>query len=300
MKLVQLQYFVAVVREGSFTRAANALSVAQPAISQQIRALEADLQTKLFHRTQRGVTLTQAGQILLNHAERIINRVDLARNDIASQSTEITGEVSLHINNSMATRLVPLLVRELDRAYPGIRLQVTPLTSQHVHLNIENGRADLGVLPDRATLSKVNAKVLSREPMYFLCDPSHVAAARMPGPSVKLSEAVRYPIAMVHRDQPFRRFIEEALETRGLTYDVRFESNELLMIFSHVNSGSACSILPRCAVLEKAEAGTILAKPIVDPTVVQDYLVVWPKSLPLTRASATVRDLLLKLGDQLE
>lgn len=297
MKLNQLQYLVVVAREGSFSRAADALSVAQPAISQQIRALELDLDTQLFHRTQKGVTLTKSGRILNEHAERILNRIEIARVDIASQSDEVRGEVSLHVSNAMASRLVPLLVAELDALYPGIHLHVTPLPSQKVHLNIQNGRADLGVLPDRATLSKVNAKTFSQEPLYFLCDPSHPVAGVLSN-TIKLADAVEHTLAIVQEDQPFREFFDDAISEAGLSYKARYESNELLMIFSHVNSGYACSILPRCAVLEKMEAGTIVARPIVEPEVIQEYLVVWPKSLPLTRASVCVRDIVVRLGQE--
>ncbi|MCY6381841.1 LysR family transcriptional regulator [Hoeflea prorocentri] len=296
MKLTQLEYLVVVAKEGSFTRAASVLSVAQPAISQQLRALETELETKLFHRTQKGATLTRAGTIMHDHAEHILNRIDVARMDIASQSEQVVGKVSLHINNAMAVRLLPLLIKELDKRYPQIELRATPLPSHQVQLNVENGRADVGVLPDRENLSKVNAKRISKEPLFFLCDPAHPAAQNTPD-VISLADAMEYPMVSVPKGQPFRNDLELQISSARLPHEVRFESDELLMIFSHVNSGSVCSILPRCAVLDKIKAGTITARRIVEPGVDQDYLVAWPKSLPLSRASSVVRDVIVQLGE---
>jgi LysR family nitrogen assimilation transcriptional regulator len=294
LKLIQLEYLLSVAQEGSFSAAATALSVAQPAISQQIKLLEGELGTQLFHRTQKGTTLTEAGTILRDHAIRVLERLELARNDVMSTANEVAGDVTLHINNAMAGQLLPPLVKALNQNYPGIVLKVTPLRSHQVRISLEQGRVDLGVLPEHEKLTKVNAKHLKQEPLYFLCDPSHEAAADA-GEPISLKDALSYPLVSTHTDQPFRQFIEDTIKAEGLSHDVRFETNELIMIFSHVASGHACSILPKCAIEEREQLGTVVSRRIVEPDIQQSYLVVWPKSVPLTTASIAVRDTMMKL-----
>ncbi|MEL7278969.1 MAG: LysR family transcriptional regulator [Pseudomonadota bacterium] len=294
MKLIQLEYLLSVAREGSFSAAAAALSVAQPAISQQIKSLEEELGTRLFLRTPKGTTPTDAGIILRDHAIRVLERVELARNDVISSVNEVAGEVTLHINNAMAGKLLPPLVKALNERYPGVMLHVTPLPSHQVRLNLEKGRVDLGVLPDYEKLTKVNAKHLKQEPLYFLCDPDHEAACDA-GRPIRLQDAMRYPMVTTHSDQPFRQCIEDAVKAQDLSHIVRFETNELIMIFSHVASGHACSILPQCAIEERERLGSIITRRIVDPEITQSYLILWPKSVPLSTASLAVRDTVLLL-----
>lgn len=294
MKLIQLEYLLSVAQEGSFSAGAAALSIAQPAISQQVKLLEDELGTQLFHRTQKGTTLTEAGSILRDHAIRVLERVELARNDVMSTANEVAGEVTLHINNAMASQLLPPLVKALNKNYPGIVLKVTPLRSHQVRLSLEKGRVDLGVLPEHEKLTKVNAKHLKQEPLYFLCNPGHEATADS-GQPISLRDALSYPMVSTHTDQPFRQFIEDTIKAEGLSHNVHFETNELIMIFSHVASGHACSILPKCAIEERERLGTVVARRIIDPEIKQSYLVVWPKSVPLTVASMAVRDTMMML-----
>lgn len=294
MKLIQLEYLLSVAQDGSLSAAAAALSIAQPAISQQIKLLEEELGTQLFHRTQKGTTLTEAGTILRDHAIRVLERVELARNDVMSTANEVAGEVSLHINNAMAGQLLPPLVKALNQNYPGIVLKVRPLRSHQVRLSFEKGRVDLGALPEREKLTKVNAKHLKHEPLYFLCNPGHEVAADA-GEPISLREALSYPMVSPHNDQPFRQFIEDTIKAKGLSHEVRFDTNELIMIFSHVASGHACSILPECAIEDRERLGTVVARRVIDPEIKQSYLVVWPKSVPLTTARMAVRDTMMLL-----
>lgn len=295
MKLIQLEYLLTVAREGSFSRAAAAHMITQPAISQQIKTLEVELGTLLFHRTQSGAKMTTAGHILGVHAERVLERIELARSDVLSNSSEVAGDVTLEVTNAMVERLVPPLVNKLNRQFPLIALNVKPLPSHQVQLNIENGRVDLGVLPDLERLTKVNAKTLSEEPLHFLCSPDHEAAKQGNQP-ISLEEALIYPMVSTHKDQPFRQFLESKIREHQLSTNVIYETNELLMIFSHVTSGLACAILPNCAIHEKGKHGVIVARRIVKPDISQPYLVAWPKSLPLNAASKTVRDIIIQLS----
>ena len=179
MKLVQLSYLSAVAKEGSFSAAARALGVAQPALSQQIGLLEQELGSSLFIRSQSGAEPTQSGSILIEHAQRILEQVELARHDTLTNGSEPSGEVSLIMANAISTAVLPHLVLEVARQYPNITLRVQSDTSPKVQLALENGRNDLFILPDRSTLKKANTRPFICL-LYTSPSPRDLSTSRMP------------------------------------------------------------------------------------------------------------------------
>ena len=124
MDFKQLETFVCVAELGSFTRAAQALEVAQPALSRQVRALELELRETLFERTGRGVVPTDAGRRLLEHGHAILQGVEAARNDLRSRRGEPVGRVMVGLPPSLARRLTPLLIERFRQELPKARLEI--------------------------------------------------------------------------------------------------------------------------------------------------------------------------------
>src|SRR5215212_8870621 len=106
MEIHQLNYFIAVAEHSHFTRAAAALHVAQPSVSQQVRKLETELGAELFHRLKRRVTLTEAGEALLPWARRIVASVDAARADVQELSNLERGHITIGATPSIGTHLL--------------------------------------------------------------------------------------------------------------------------------------------------------------------------------------------------
>jgi len=293
MKLVQLSYLVAVAEEGSFSGAARSLGVAQPALSQQIGLLEEELKTTLFLRSQSGAEPTQSGLLLIQHAHRILEQVELARHDTLTNGSEPSGEVSLVMANAISGAVLPLLVSEVARQYPKITLRVQSDTSPNVQLALENGRSDLGILPDRPSLKKVNAEPFVSQNLYFISKPD-AARKKQTAQSITLKQCTLSPLALVRVGQPFRQQLEQTANEHALELDVIYQTNSLQMINSYVESGLACSILPWCAVEEKVKLGKVQARLIKNPVITQSYIVAWPKIRPLNLPSEAVSDILVK------
>jgi len=292
MKLVQFKYISAVAEEGSFSRAARSLGVAQPALSQQIGLLEEELQSTLFLRSQSGAEPTQSGLILIEHAQRILEQVELARHDTLTNGSEPSGEVSLIMANAISGAVLPLLVSEVAQQYPKITLRVQSDTSPNVQLALENGRSDLGILPDRPSLKKVNANPFISQDLYFISNPD-TARKKRAAKSIALKQCASSPLALVRTGQPFRQQLEQTATEHGLELNVKYQTNSLQMINSYVESGLACSILPWCAIEEKVMLDKIQARLIKDPVVSQSYIVAWPKIRPLNLPSKAVNDILI-------
>jgi len=293
MKLVQLQYLSAVAKEGSFSGAARVLGVAQPALSQQIRLLEEELESSLFMRSQSGAEPTQSGSILIEHAQRILEQVELARHDTLTNGTEPSGEVSLIMANAISAAVLPHLVLEVAHQYPKITLRAQSDTSPQVQLALENGRNDLFILPDRSTLKKANTQPFVDQNLYFISKPD-TPAKDNPAKSIPLKQCVSSPLAVVRDGQPFRQKLEQTAEEHGLSLNVKYQTNSLQMIRSYVESGLACSILPWCAIDEKVMLGKIRARLIKKPVITQSYIVAWPKNRPLNLPGKAVADILVR------
>jgi DNA-binding transcriptional LysR family regulator len=122
MELRQLVYLDAVVRRGSFTKAAQRLHVAQPAVSAQIRRLEAELGVTLLERTTRRVALTHAGELFLARARQVLDQLDAARVDLAELSAVLRGRVRIGATQVVGSLDLPAALAQFRRRYPGVSL----------------------------------------------------------------------------------------------------------------------------------------------------------------------------------
>lgn len=146
MNLRQLEYFVAIVEEGSFTRAAERLRVAQPSLSQQIAALEAELGGSLLERLPRGVRLTVAGRAFLSEARRTIGHADLARRAAHMAFGLEAGELQIVTIPSVAAGLLPAALRRWQEAYPGIEIGLREFMHRRVMDEaVRDGEGDMAV-----------------------------------------------------------------------------------------------------------------------------------------------------------
>ena len=290
MKLQQLRYLVAVAEEGSLLKASRRIGVAQPALTQQLSALEASLETKLLHRSARGTRLTQSGSVMVEHAKAILERAAVAVRDVQEQRDIVTGEISLVVANAVAEMIVPRLLKRMAAEYPLVSLRISAQDSGSVQSALENARIDLGVLPEHDHLKSVNSQPLLSEPMVFVTS----AGSRNGGTSepITFAKAVQSPLIVVEKSNPLRQELEQIAARNRIVLNVAAESNSLLMMRSYVESGAANCILPRCAVAEKVRVGALQIRSIVKPRIAQHYLVAWPKSRPLVRAGAVSVDVL--------
>ena len=148
MQLTQLAYFVAVAEEGSFTRAAERVGVAQPSLSQQIKALETDLGALLVHRTRGKVGLTASGETLLPVARRMLADAETARREIRELAALGRGRVRLGATPSLCTGLLPAVLAEYRRKYPGVDIVVHEGGSRDLQAELLHGALDLALVID--------------------------------------------------------------------------------------------------------------------------------------------------------
>lgn len=247
MNLVRLRYFLAIVDEGSFTRAAERVSVAQPAISQQIAKLETEVGERLFHRRSRSVTLTQAGQALLPHARAIFTHVDHARQDIAAITGLVTGRLSIGMVQPLPDRQFLRLIGAFRRDHPGVELTLMEDETDALLAALHHGQVDIAVIGlgrhDPAP-RHLDLTLLAREPVVVATHPDHPLAARN---SVTLRALRREPIITLTSASKLRDTLETACRDAGFTPHIVAETSHLDVVIDLVAEGLGIAILPQSA-----------------------------------------------------
>ena len=243
MQVHQLAYFESVSRHLHFTRAAEELHVAQPSVSQQIRKLETELGTPLFHRMKRQVALTEAGKTFLPHARAVLLRLDEARLEVQELSGLRKGTLAVGAPPSVGTHLLPRALAAFSRQHPGIGLAFREAGSRTLLKLLEEGELDLAVViqplrhPALETLPLLEEELLLAVPrQHPLAHGSH-----------------RVPLAQL-RDEPFVMLREGTYDLRDQTLAacrragfepyIALDGGEMDSMLRFVAAGIGLAILP--------------------------------------------------------
>ncbi|KAA5838302.1 LysR family transcriptional regulator [Saccharopolyspora hirsuta] len=244
MDLRLVEYFVAVVDHGSVTKAAQALYIAQPSLSQAIRSLERQLGVQLFHRTGRQLVLTPDGEAFAAPARRILRDVERARSAAHEVRALGSGQLDIAALATLAAHPLPELAGEFHRRHPGVLLNVVdPGGSARVVDEVRRGRAELGLtkLPPRSTGprgSSLRTRELYTQEIVLALPPK--LAEPLPDP-VPLSAVAGIPLVLEFTDT--RTLVDDVLDISTLT--VAVESANRQAIWDLVAHGAGATFLPR-------------------------------------------------------
>ena len=265
MELKQLRYFVHVAELGSFTRAAVFLSVAQPALSRQIRNLESDLGAKVFYRNGRGVELTTAGRHLIQHAKAIIDRTQRARNELLALNDEAIGSTVLGVPPTVGQFLTAPLVRIFRRRYPGVALRVVEVYSAHVHEWLSSARIDVGLAYDapRANRDQVTEHLWDEN--LCLVGPGEGEGTGGVGPDFPFLRLGEVPLMLPGRPHGLRLLVDTAAAQHDLDLKVDLEVDSLTTTKELVQDGTGYTVLPLAAVHNEVEIGRMTARRLSGP-----------------------------------
>ncbi|MEO8221394.1 MAG: LysR family transcriptional regulator [Specibacter sp.] len=178
MNLRRLELFVAVAEELHFNRAAQRLHMAQPPLSQQIRKLEEECKVALFVRNSRNVELTAEGEVLLEHARKVLTQFAVMESALIHARNGELGRLRLGFVSSAAISMVPGLVRQLHAQWPGIELQLREETTDVQLELIASGTLDAGIAREVRTVPGIGVTVLRHEPLVVAVSSDHSLAGR--------------------------------------------------------------------------------------------------------------------------
>jgi LysR family transcriptional regulator, transcription activator of glutamate synthase operon len=245
----QLAYFESVSRHLHFTRAAEELHVAQPSVSQQIRKLETELGTPLFHRMKRHVALTEAGKTFLPHARAVLRRLDEARLEVQELSGLRKGTLSVGAPPSVGTHLLPRALAAFSRRHPGIALGFREAGSRTLLKLLEEGELDLAVVIQPIRHPVLETLPLLEEELLLAVPRQHSLA----------SGNRRLPLSQL-RDEPFVMLREGAYDLRDQTLAacrragfepyVALDGGEMDSMLRFVAAGIGLAVLPEMVLAE--------------------------------------------------
>jgi LysR family transcriptional regulator, nitrogen assimilation regulatory protein len=289
MDLRQLRYFVGIVDEKSISLASQRLHVAQPALSQHVRALETELGVVLLLRGTHGVRPTEAGERLHAYALNILKYVDEAVDQVRRYGSEPRGQVAIGLPTSAALVLAVPLIEAVRRELPDVRLRLSEGMSGHILEWLQIHRLDLAMLFDFARSSSLIAEPLLSEDLYAICPPGTRSD------DIPLTEAAALPLIVPGRPHGLRETIEKAARGLGLTLNVTAEIDALPQIKMLVQRGVGSSILSGSAVREEWRGRALEVRRIIEPGLERTVTLCHLKGRPLSGAAEAVREVLLRV-----
>ncbi len=290
IELRQLICVDAVASHRHFTRAAAAVGIAQPALSHQIKRLEQELGVALFHRSRAGVSLTEAGEILLPRIRRAMSELAAGREELAAITGLETGRVRLGAMQALGPLDLPGAIARFHRDHPAIEIALSEDSSSRMQELVLDGRLDLAIASlDLALSDDLSARVLVTEPVLVALPRVHPLAA---GTAIELGLLCDDPFVLFRAGTGLRAITERAAHEAGFSPNVALETGNLDRLVALVNEGLGVSLLPD-STARRVPAG-VRALPLSPPLTRTVGLVSRPDRW-LSPSARTLRDLLVGL-----
>lgn len=242
MTLNQLKYYVEIVKESSFTKAAEKLFVSQSTLSKSVRALEEEFQIKLIHRAAKEFVLTQEGYIFFEYAERILGYYQEQTEELFQRLHNANGELKLGMPPTAGAIFFYSVLHRFKKKYPGIAVNIEEITSKSIQELTDSGELDMGVV-----IEPFEDRRFCRIPVYMseavlLVSREHPLADRK---EATFAEIAKEELLMVTPDYMFYDVVRKKYEEAGFVPRISFESYQWEWIFEMVADNQGISILPK-------------------------------------------------------
>ena len=286
MELRQLVYFDAVVRLGGFTRAAESLHIAQPAISAQIRRLETELGAELLQRSTRRGSLTHAGELFWSRTRRALDELDAARADLDQLASVLRGRVRIGATQVLGTLELPVKLADFRRRYPGLGLTLRSGLMEALLEALDGGELDVVIGPVHADLSpRYVVRRLVEESVVLVSPPGH----RLSDPSGSLAAARDESFVCLPAGSGLHEILTRAATAAGFVPRIEFETYSPASIRELVSAGLGVALVAGSAARTPGPPVEVyplshLSHPAIGLLVLGER--------PLTPAAAAFRDFL--------
>src|SRR3989449_6811767 len=259
MDIAALKTFLAVADERSFSRAAAKVHRTQPAVSQAVRRLEADLGEGLFDRSSKSGTLTDAGKVLQNYGERLVRLAEEAESAMRELRDLRRGRGLIGANEAAVHTLLPLIGR-VRRNFPEIAIDVRRVPARQIAVEVQQGSLDFGALTFHPAEEGLLEVAVGSDELVLLVPPSHALAKRR---QVTMEEVAAEPVVAHNDPSPARERVLRLFEQRHIPLNMVISLPSLDGIKRAVELRLGVALLPRrCAITEIA-SGRLVALPVV-------------------------------------
>jgi len=278
MNLDQLEAFVHVAELSSFTRAAAILGKPQPALSRLVRQLEVDLRQNLLRRNGRGVVLTEAGKVLLEHSKGILHQVEVAADALKNLQGTLDGTFKIGLAPSVARFATLALVRSFQKQFPQANITVSEGLSTYLAEWLAMGRIDAAVLYDTGETPLVDKRILFTEEMFLVSR----ADARVPA-EIRLQDLAAYPLIIPGRLHAIRTLVETHAAERGIQLNIALEIDAVPPLLELVDEGYGHAVLPLNAILADPKQRRFRCSRISDPGIHSRMAIATSNQHPMSR-----------------
>lgn len=296
MDMRRLRSFLKIVDTGSLTRAAAALHVAQPALSQQLASLEAHFGQKLLIRSQQGVTPTEAGRVLYRHAQTLTKQLEQAEGDVRRASTLLSGNVSVGLAPYGAGSTLTLALLQAVRVkFPDVLLHVVEGFAVAFSELIMNGRLDMAVMHGAGPMRGIRFQPLIEEEFFLV----HPVALPLPAPDagpIDVANLEGVPLMLPSRVNFVRRAVDAAFASIHRTPGIIAEVESPGALRDAIAEGMGCAILPWSVANQICAPGRSAVRAITNPRISDTISIGVSDQIPLSDAAVAVRGVLLDLA----
>lgn len=282
MDLAELDAFVTVVREGGFSKAAKVLYRTQPAVSQIVRRLEDELGQPLFERSSRRGVLTDAGRVLLEHAERLLNFKAQALAAVADVRHLRSGQLVVETNELTCLYVLPLL-DEYRRRFPTVRVSVRRGQASRIPADVRDYAADLGVVTYQPLVAELASVVVYRDQLAFVVPKGHRFTRRR---EVGIKDLGAEAFVAHHVSSPYRARVVETFRKRRVTLQMPIEMPTIDAIKRFVAAGHGVALLPAIAVGSELARGELVRITVRELAFERPVRLIWRRAGTLSHAAS--------------
>jgi DNA-binding transcriptional LysR family regulator len=263
----RLVAFVAVVREGGFSRAARALGKTQSAVSQAVLHLERELSVRLFVRDGHSTRPTEAGRLLLGHAERALAELRRAKDELSALESLSRGRVAIGTSDTLAYYLLPPVLSAFRARFPGVELRLDNRPSPATAIEVAEGRLDVGIvtlpLPSqleargRPVLPRLVVERLAPHDDVVIFPPGHALEGRK---RVRMEDLAPHPLVLLDGSTATRGFLDAAFEEQGIRARISLEMSSVEVVKRLVELGFGVSVVPALSVTREVRANALVTR----------------------------------------
>lgn len=249
MNLKALEYCVEIARQGSFTKAAQTLHVAQPALSMAVSRLEDELGVALFNRATRQISVTAEGQLFLAHAEKCLQGLAGARRELQDLDQLHSGEIRVGVPPMYGIRHIPELLMQFRARYPGIAMHVVEGSADDISERLATRNIDVALLESRRVNPQWQSEWLGSDEMVLCMNQEHALAGFASIPAERLQDQ-----AMLVFDNTFlqRHLLDTFCSNACVQFNIALESNFVPLVIAATRNGMGASTLLRSVQIQEA------------------------------------------------
>ncbi|MFT7682194.1 MAG: LysR family cyn operon transcriptional activator [Moritella dasanensis] len=273
-----LHYFATIVAQGSYTKAAEHLGIAQSALSIAMRKFEQQIGMPLLIRSSKGVVVTKEGEVLLVHCKDILARISDAETALNDLRGLEQGEVSIGIPGMMGSYFFPEILMAFKFKYPNLKLSIMEGGTQTIKEKLLSGELDLGVIVDDNVPDTLQIQRFVRPQMVVAVGKNHVLASAK---SVTYADFFTHELVMFKAGYFHREVIDGLCEANNMTVNYSFETNLITMILNIVKNEFAITALLELVTDQEAD---VMGIPF-DPPIYLDLALAWRKDGYLSLAN---------------